>query len=207
MNHYGHGAQQWWQDHAPSRYLQLDDPEGFFTSLGEQIAEQVETISTALEATLEKALPYMQRVGQLRAIKNQAEEAAMTELVWSVAAEPANLSEQLEEILGQLPGVMEIDRALERMQDQAETIAEASREDEPIWANWMIEDRDALLVLRPLVNLTGSQIETMSGSELASRIEALTPWLANNPAAAGWHAAGPPTNPGHAPIDRQDSRI
>ncbi len=41
MNRYGEQARTWWQQLAPTDYAQMQDPDAFFTRLGEQAAAEV----------------------------------------------------------------------------------------------------------------------------------------------------------------------
>ncbi len=41
MNRYGEQARTWWQQLAPTDYAQMQDPEAYFTKLGEQAAAEV----------------------------------------------------------------------------------------------------------------------------------------------------------------------
>jgi hypothetical protein len=42
MNHYGAQAQTYWQQHRAAEYAQIEDPERYFTDLGNQIATEIE---------------------------------------------------------------------------------------------------------------------------------------------------------------------
>ena len=42
MNQYGAQAQRHWQTHRAQEYAQIEDPTAFFTTLGEQIAAEIE---------------------------------------------------------------------------------------------------------------------------------------------------------------------
>ena len=48
MNPYGHRIRQVWTDLVPDRVATMTDPETFFVSLGEQIAEQVAQLTQTL---------------------------------------------------------------------------------------------------------------------------------------------------------------
>lgn len=100
MNLYGLMARDHWQKYAPSRYATLEDPQEFFTQLGESVLTQVVRISTALERGLSQDMPYLERAAQLRAVQRQAEEIALADLVYTVEPE-TSLAEELDELLGQ----------------------------------------------------------------------------------------------------------
>ncbi len=48
MNRYGEQARRWWQQLAPSDYAAMQDPEAFFTTLGEQAAAEVADLMVML---------------------------------------------------------------------------------------------------------------------------------------------------------------
>lgn len=81
MNKYGRFAQQAWQELAPTRYAQLEDPNQFFSTLGQQAEnqmilrwEQLQGPDVAGESTFEK-------IGRINAAKLQAEEIIRAEML------------------------------------------------------------------------------------------------------------------------------
>ena len=85
MNHYGALAQSHWQQHLPSRYARLADPQTFFNSLGNQISEMVQTLTDSQMSRERNDLNAMQdleRIGRINAIRKSAEEQAFAELIW-----------------------------------------------------------------------------------------------------------------------------
>jgi len=164
MNKYGRRARDHWMRYAPTRYEALEDPEEFFTSLGEQVATQVDQISQPMEAALSADLPYLEKVGQMNAIRNQAEEAAMADLVYSVETEPSSLAEELQEMLNDLPSPDRIPDQIAHIYDQAE---EMGVEVTALSLNWQ-EKLEYLTRLRPLIE--GADPEKMSEPEIRDRI-------------------------------------
>lgn len=84
MNGYGTQAMQHWQRWLPSRYAQLEDPEAFFTDLGEQVAEQVSQTVDSLRTSHAEQLAqaeYLERVGLLTNLRMQAQEMVLSEMV------------------------------------------------------------------------------------------------------------------------------
>lgn len=120
MNRYGQTARAHWERHAPSKISALEDPESFFTDLGEQIEAQVQIIALELERSAPEAAEYLDRVAQLTGFRRQAEEQVLAELVFSVEHEPASMSEELEEMLGGLPSVWSLDRLISDLEDLEE---------------------------------------------------------------------------------------
>lgn len=80
MNKYGRLAQRHWQRWLPTRYAQIQDPESFFTGLGDQIEDQVTQAAEASVRAQPEATDYLARVGQLSMARLAAEEAAMAQL-------------------------------------------------------------------------------------------------------------------------------
>lgn len=82
LHRYARLAEQHMQTYLPARYHQIDDPDTYFTQLGEQIAEAVHTLEITLAATEPAATDYLLRAGQLRAARVQAEEIVFSDLVY-----------------------------------------------------------------------------------------------------------------------------
>ena len=69
---------------SPQRTTQLEDPDAFFTRLGEQVANAVHATEDAVAAQHADALraaDYMTRVGMLNNFRMQAEEIHLAEMV------------------------------------------------------------------------------------------------------------------------------
>lgn len=83
MNRYGIEARAYWRRWLPKRYAALPDPVAFFTSLGEQVEQQVGDLWD--ELVLKDRPPaeetHEQRVGRLGLLKAQAEHAVLSEMV------------------------------------------------------------------------------------------------------------------------------
>lgn len=90
MNEFGRTAMRYWRDHRPTAFTEIPHPEEFFADLGEQIATQVQAMTEAMSpgAVSTEAMStgpaqgYLTRVGELNAIRGQAIEAVMHELVY-----------------------------------------------------------------------------------------------------------------------------
>lgn len=128
MNHYAILARDWWTRNVPARLASLEDQEQFFVTLGESAAQQIAAIEDAAIANLPDTLPYLERVAQLQAIRKQAEEIVLSDLVFSLPPE-TTVGEELDELLGNLPGLTTIDQMMRRIRDDAED--EAERENRP----------------------------------------------------------------------------
>ncbi|WP_147915224.1 hypothetical protein [Ruania zhangjianzhongii] len=167
MNRYGMMARDHWMKHAPARYAALEDPQTYFTQVGESIAAQVEGAASRLEAELPADLPYLEKAGQLKAIRRQAEEVALTDQVYSVQVE-TDLTEELEELLAQLPSPSDIPRLIDHINDQAQNLAEMEGWPEPILSQEQQDQLTYLHKLRPLIEAVDPQ--QMSEAEVRDRI-------------------------------------
>lgn len=167
MNKYGTIGQQHWAKYAPARYAVLEDPERFFTELGEQVAAEVAASLSALEQTIPADTPYLEKVGTLNAMRSQAEEAALTELVFSVEAEWRNPLEELEGMLADLPSAEMVQASLGRLAEQAEA--------DGGWTAEADQERQQLVDLLPLVS-TRTPLEQLSEPELTDWILKLRPF-------------------------------
>ncbi len=80
---YAELAREHWRTHLPGRHATLTDPDAFFTDLGAQAAIQVIEVWDQLRAadTPPADESYLDRVGRLAALKRQAEEIVLADLV------------------------------------------------------------------------------------------------------------------------------
>jgi len=81
MNPYGGRARRHWQEHLPSRYQQISDPEAFFSDLGEQIEQQVQQLAAALAGPDPLEENYLEKVGRLNMARLRAEEQVLREML------------------------------------------------------------------------------------------------------------------------------
>jgi hypothetical protein len=87
MNRYGRMAQAHWQRWLPSRYREIPDPSSFFTTLGQEVEEQVVSLSLEIAGDDPAGESYLDKVGRLNMATLQAEEIVLAERVL-LAAEP-----------------------------------------------------------------------------------------------------------------------
>jgi hypothetical protein len=66
---------------GPAHYAQIQDPETFFRELGEQAAERIDQMQTQLAGPDPVGESYLEKVGRLRAARNQTEEYLGHELL------------------------------------------------------------------------------------------------------------------------------
>lgn len=174
MNRYGKLAMRTWQQGAPRRVAAIEDPTQFFTQLGEQVADQVEQIVLALEADLDPGLAYLDRVGQMNAIRAQAEEVALADLVYGpLAQDPAwgDLRSRLEDLLGQAPTRSMLEDKIARIHLEAELDADRQGWTAPVLDP---DQQDQIQECDRLIPLVDVDPEQLSPAELRTAIAALT---------------------------------
>lgn len=89
MNHYGTRARRHWQTFLPTRYAQIEDPETFFTHLGEQVETEIETLEQSLAGEDPPGETYLEKLGRLRTARLNAEDQVLREMVL-LPAEPGS---------------------------------------------------------------------------------------------------------------------
>ena len=79
MNQYAAQARRHWQTHLPQRYRQLEDPDTFFTDLGEAIAQQIQDTARTIAGPDPDQETYLDKVGRLNMARLSAEDQVMRE--------------------------------------------------------------------------------------------------------------------------------
>ena len=97
MNQYGRFAEQSWQMLAPARYAALEDPNHFFSTLGQEAQTRVVWLAEQMQGPDPTGETYWEKVGRLNAIRMQAEEIVRAEML---APEPETLEEEDDENAG-----------------------------------------------------------------------------------------------------------
>jgi hypothetical protein len=82
VNRYGEKARAHWRLFLPKRYAQIEDPDAFFTDLGEQIEMQIEVLEQALAGDDPPHESYMEKVGRLNMARLCAESDTLRELAF-----------------------------------------------------------------------------------------------------------------------------
>ena len=113
MNKYGRLAMTHWQEVDPERVEALEDSETFFEDLGEEVLSRIDVIASSLESA-DRRPAFLQEVGRRSAIRYQAEELALTELVW---IEPGGVS--LTEFESSEPDVSSLVNWVTQVQDDS----------------------------------------------------------------------------------------
>lgn len=81
MNRYGRLAQQHWAKWRPNQLRQIEDPETFFTDLGQEVETQIEALEISLAGDDPGGEEYLQKVGRLRMARVTAESQVLREMV------------------------------------------------------------------------------------------------------------------------------
>lgn len=88
MNKYGAQAMSHWKTYDPAKYQAIEDPETFFTQLGELAETQIQSLEQDLAGTDPPNETYLQKLGRLRMARLQAEEQILAELILIPSALP-----------------------------------------------------------------------------------------------------------------------
>src|ERR1017187_3591632 len=94
MNRYGAMAQSHWARWLPQRYATINDPDSFFSTLGQETARQNDELAANLAGNDQPGEGYLAKAGRLTAERGQAEEIILPQQVL-LAPEP-EASEDLE---------------------------------------------------------------------------------------------------------------
>jgi hypothetical protein len=81
MNRYGRLAMRHWRKHDPERYARIQDPEDFFSTLGQQVESSIQELATHLAGPDPPEEGYLEKVGRLNMARLQAEEQVLSEMV------------------------------------------------------------------------------------------------------------------------------
>lgn len=89
MNQYGVMARKHWAKFLPTRYAQIEDPDSFFSTLGQEVEEEIDQLATTLAGEDPPGEDYLGKLGRLNAARQQAREKVLAERVL-LAAEPGS---------------------------------------------------------------------------------------------------------------------
>ena len=81
MNQYAAQARKHWQEYLPQRYATLSDPTSFFSTLGEQAAQQIEARTIELAGPDPRGEGFLAKLGRLNEARMRAEEEILPELI------------------------------------------------------------------------------------------------------------------------------
>ncbi|RAX47321.1 TnpV protein [Arthrobacter sp. AQ5-05] len=94
MNTYGKFAQNAWKTLAPSQYESIVDPEMWFTNLGIEAENSVDSLQVQIAGHDTPGETYLEKVGRLTGAKMQAEEIVRSEML---TPQPEDLEEEQDE--------------------------------------------------------------------------------------------------------------
>jgi hypothetical protein len=89
MNQYAAMAQTHWARFLPTRYSQIKDPDSYFSSLGQEVTDEIDELTQQLTEDDPPSEDYLSKVGRLNAARQQAREKVLAERVL-LAAEPGS---------------------------------------------------------------------------------------------------------------------
>jgi len=89
MNRYGMQAREHWRQFLPSRFARISDPDSFFSTLGQQVATEIDELVDQLQDVPPEDETYLERVGRLEQARRAAEERVLAERVL-LPAEPGS---------------------------------------------------------------------------------------------------------------------
>ena len=81
MNQYGAMARSHWARWLPQRYATIDDPDSFFSTLGQETARQIDELTADLAGDDQAGEGYLAKAGRLTAARSQAEEIILPQQV------------------------------------------------------------------------------------------------------------------------------
>ena len=87
MNRYGLMAQRHWAQWLPQRYATISEPDSYFSTLGQEVAKQIEDLTLELAGDDRPGEEYLAKAGRLTAARSRAEEIVLPERVL-LAPEP-----------------------------------------------------------------------------------------------------------------------
>ena len=81
MNEYGRMALDHWQRSLPQRYSQIEDPNSFFSTLGDQVATRIADLTLDLAGEDPPGETFMAKLGRLNNAAQRAREMVLPEMV------------------------------------------------------------------------------------------------------------------------------
>jgi len=81
MNHYGSMAQRHWARWLPGRFAMIENPNSFFSDLGNQASDRIAELAGRFAGDQPPGEGYLDRVGRLGQARRQAEEIVLHEMI------------------------------------------------------------------------------------------------------------------------------
>jgi len=131
MNEYGRRAMEYWRQSRPAELATIPDPEGFFSTLGQEVASQVDPLTDQIAGPDPGGEGYLEKVGRLRMAQHQAEEVVLADLVY-LPLETRDDEDQDEDYPDNLAS-MDLRWAEQERQERARELAEEEAEADRDW--------------------------------------------------------------------------
>jgi len=81
VNRYGLMAQRHWAQWLPQTYATISEPDSYFSTLGQEVATQIEELTLELAGDDQPGEEYLAKAGRLTAARSRAEEIVLPERV------------------------------------------------------------------------------------------------------------------------------
>ena len=81
MNQYGEMARRHWARWLPNRLAAIENPEKFFTSLGNRAEEKITALAWELAGDDPPGEPYLAKAGRLGEARHRAEQIVLNEMI------------------------------------------------------------------------------------------------------------------------------
>ncbi len=81
MNEYGRMALDHWKRWLPQRFSQIEDPNSFFSTLGDQVAERIADLTPELAGQDPPGEQFLEKLGRLNNAAQRAREMVLPEMV------------------------------------------------------------------------------------------------------------------------------
>jgi hypothetical protein len=81
VNRYGLMAQRHWAQWLPQRYATISEPDSYFSTLGQEVAQQIEELTLELAGDDQPGEEYLAKAGRLTAARSRAEEIVLPQRV------------------------------------------------------------------------------------------------------------------------------
>ena len=81
MNQYGEMARRHWARWLPDRLAAIEDPEAFFTSLGNQAEDKITALAWELAGDDRPGEAYLAKAGRLGEARHRAEQIVLHEMI------------------------------------------------------------------------------------------------------------------------------
>ena len=80
MNAYGEKARKHWEKWLPKRYSQINDPDSYFSMLGEEMSERINELSQAMAGSDRPGEGFLAKLGRLNMARFDAESQVLREM-------------------------------------------------------------------------------------------------------------------------------